>query len=61
MRNESATPMRADVVDLAEYRAASRKRQAKALARPVVDRPQRGQDELALDALTLRSKTARRR
>jgi hypothetical protein len=49
-------PGRGDVVVLAEYRTALRKRQAKA---PADDRFQRSQDEPGLDALTLRSDCAR--
>jgi hypothetical protein len=57
MRKRERHPMRAIVVVLAEYRAALRKRQAP--ARPADGRVQRGQDELALDALTIRSNRAR--
>jgi hypothetical protein len=47
------------LVVLAEYRAALRKRQANALVWPADCRVLRRHDELALDALTLRSNRAR--
>lgn len=52
--------MRANVVVLAEYRAALRKCQAQAPAQPADDRAWCSQDELAVDALTLRSNRARK-